>query len=54
MSNSNYDIAVIGAGAAGLTAAMFAARNGMKTLVLEQLGPGGQVLNAEHIENFPD
>jgi thioredoxin reductase (NADPH) len=53
MSNSSYDITVIGAGAAGLTAAMIAARNGMKTVVLEQLGPGGQVLNAEHIENFP-
>lgn len=53
MSNSSYDIIVIGAGAAGLTAAMIAARNGMKTVVLEQLGPGGQVLNAKHIENFP-
>ena len=54
MPNINdCDIAVIGAGTAGLTAALFAARYGMKTIVLEQMAPGGQVINAEHIENFP-
>ena len=53
MSNNDYDIAVIGAGTAGLTAALFAARHGMKTVVLERLASGGQVLNAERIENFP-
>ena len=47
------DIAVIGAGTAGLTAALFAARHGMRTIVLEQMASGGQIINAEHIENFP-
>lgn len=48
-----YDIAIIGGGAAGLTAALFAARHGMKTVVLERMMPGGQIVNAENVENFP-
>ncbi|MDA1258052.1 MAG: FAD-dependent oxidoreductase [Chloroflexi bacterium] len=48
-----YDLAVIGAGAGGLTAAMYGARLGLKTVVLEGMMPGGQVINAEKIENFP-
>ena len=51
--SGQYDIAIIGAGTAGLTAGLFAARYGMRTVVMEQMGSGGQVLNAEHIENFP-
>jgi thioredoxin reductase (NADPH) len=38
---------------AGLTAAMFAGRYGLKTIVVEQLGAGGQIINAERIDNFP-
>ena len=53
MADNSYDIAVIGAGTAGLTAALLATRYGMKTIVLERLASGGQVLNAERIENFP-
>ena len=37
---SNYDIAIIGAGVAGLTSALFAARYGHSTLVIERFGPG--------------
>ena len=48
-----FDLAIIGAGAGGLTAAMYGARLGLKTLVLEGMMPGGQVINAEKIENFP-
>ncbi|PZC49250.1 MAG: thioredoxin reductase (NADPH) [Chloroflexi bacterium] len=48
-----YDLAIIGGGTAGLTAALFAARHGMKTVVLERMMPGGQIVNAEHVENFP-
>jgi thioredoxin reductase (NADPH) len=47
------DLIVIGAGAAGLTAAMFAGRYGLDVVVVEQLGAGGQIINAEKIENFP-
>ena len=48
-----YDVIILGGGTAGMTAAMFAARAGMRTIVVEQMGAGGQVVNAEHIENFP-
>jgi thioredoxin reductase (NADPH) len=47
------DVAVVGAGVAGLTAAFFAARYGLETLVVDHMGSGGQVLNCEKIENFP-
>jgi thioredoxin reductase (NADPH) len=49
----DFDLIVIGAGMAGLTAAMFAGRYGLKTVVVEQLGAGGQIINADRIENFP-
>ena len=48
-----YDVVVIGGGTAGLTAGLLATRHGMKTVILERLVGGGQVLNAERIENFP-
>ena len=47
------ELAVIGAGAAGLTAAAAAARAGLQVLVIERMGAGGQVMNVEHIANFP-
>ena len=50
---SDYDVIIIGGGAAGLSAGMYAARYGLKTGILEQLMGGGQVINAERIENFP-
>lgn len=48
-----YDIVVIGGGAAGFTAGMYGARDRCSTLVIERMAPGGQVLNCEHIENYP-
>jgi thioredoxin reductase (NADPH) len=48
-----YDLIVVGAGLAGLTAAMYGARSGLRTLDVEHMAPGGQVLNVEKIENFP-
>ena len=50
---SEYDIAIIGAGVAGLTAALFAARFGHSTLVMERFAPGGHLVNVESIEDFP-
>jgi len=47
------DVVVIGAGVAGLTAAMIAAGQGVSTVVVEQLGPGGQIATIEKIRNFP-
>lgn len=48
-----YDIVVIGAGAAGLTAAAFAASQGHKVAVVESKTAGGQVSNIDSIDNFP-
>lgn len=49
----DYDTIVVGGGLAGLTAGLYAARAGLSTLIIEQLMPGGQVANIEHIETFP-
>jgi thioredoxin reductase (NADPH) len=49
----DFDLVVIGAGAAGLTAATFAARYGLKVAVVEGIGAGGQIINADSIANFP-
>ena len=50
---ADYEIAVAGGGSAGLTAALFAARHGRSTIVLDPLGSGGAVLNTERVEDFP-
>ena len=47
------DIIVIGAGASGMTAALYALRNGKSVLVLEQETVGGQISNSPRVENFP-
>ena len=48
-----YDIIVIGAGPAGMTAAIYARRASRSVLVLEALTPGGQIINTPDIENYP-
>lgn len=48
-----YDIVIIGAGAAGLTAAIYARRANKSVLVLEKSAYGGQIINTHKIENFP-
>lgn len=47
------DVVIVGAGVAGLTAAMTAASHGLRTLVVERFLSGGQIANAEAIRNFP-
>jgi thioredoxin reductase (NADPH) len=48
-----YDLIVVGSGPAGLTAAFYAAREGIETLVIERAGIGGQVRITERLDNFP-
>ncbi len=49
----SWDIIIIGAGPAGLTAGIYAGRSGMKTLVLEEKMSGGETAIAPWIENYP-
>jgi thioredoxin reductase (NADPH) len=49
----DFDLIVVGAGVAGATAAMFGGRLGLRVAVVEQLGPGGQIINATRIDNMP-
>ena len=48
-----YDILIVGGGPAGLTAAMYAARAGKTVAVLERETPGGQIVSAPLVENYP-
>ena len=48
----NYDVVVIGAGSAGLTSAMYSARSGLKTVIIERGIHGGQMQKTKIIENY--
>jgi len=54
MSTPSYDLIVIGAGPAGLTAATEAARAGLKTLCLDKLAPGGVLINLGDLQDFDE
>lgn len=49
---SRYDVAIIGAGPAGMTAAIYAVRANLKVILLDKLAPGGQMLNTHEIQNY--
>jgi thioredoxin reductase (NADPH) len=51
--NNIHDIVIIGGGPAGLTAGLYAARARMNVLLVEKAMPGGQILIADRVENFP-
>jgi thioredoxin reductase (NADPH) len=51
-ARDHYDIAIVGAGPAGLSAAVYAASDGLSTLVLERDLPGGQASHTSMVENF--
>ncbi|MDP3058338.1 MAG: thioredoxin-disulfide reductase [bacterium] len=51
--HESCDVIVIGAGPAGLTAAMYCARAGMRTIMIERYGPGGQAATTAIIDNYP-
>ena len=48
-----YDLAIIGGGPGGYTAALYGARAGLRTVVLEQLSAGGQMALTHKIDNYP-
>ncbi|HEX4065264.1 MAG TPA: FAD-dependent oxidoreductase [Acidobacteriaceae bacterium] len=50
---TTYDVAVVGAGPSGLAAAVYAASEGLCTIVIEGLAPGGQAGTSSKIENYP-
>jgi thioredoxin reductase (NADPH) len=52
-SHDLYDVVIVGAGPAGLTAAVYAASEGLRTLVCERHAPGGQAGTSSRIENYP-
>jgi len=54
MSSPSYDVIVIGAGPAGLTAATEAARAGLSVLCLDKLAPGGQLINLGDLQDFEE
>ena len=48
-----WDVVIVGAGPAGLAAGIYAGRSQLKTVILDQMMPGGQLLITEQIENYP-
>ena len=49
---AQYDLIIIGAGPAGMTAAIYGARADMNVLMLDKLAPGGQIINTNEIQNY--
>ena len=48
-----YDVIIIGGGPAGYSAALYASRAGLDTLIIEKMAPGGQMALTGDIENYP-
>ena len=53
MKKTDYDLVIIGGGAAGLTAGIYASRARLNTVLIEKSAPGGQILLTDWIENYP-
>lgn len=51
--DNRYDVIIIGAGPAGLTAAIYLRRAGLKVLILESMAPGGKMVKTFEIDNYP-
>lgn len=48
-----YDVAIVGGGPGGYAAALYCAQGGLSVLVLEKLGPGGQLATTDEVDNYP-
>ena len=48
-----FEVAIIGAGPAGMSAALYASRAGLKTLMIDRGAPGGKMMNTDRIDNYP-
>lgn len=53
MNKVDYDIIIVGAGAAGMTAAIYGVRSGKSILLIEEKMYGGQIINTPQVENYP-
>lgn len=53
MDERTYDVAVIGGGPGGYTAALYCARSGYKTAVIEKMSAGGQMATTDRVDNYP-
>ena len=49
----NYDVLIVGGGVAGMTAGMYAANYGLRTVIVERMMGGASIINIEKIDNFP-
>ncbi len=52
-NNQLYDMVIIGGGPAGATAAIYAARAGLKSVILEQMNIGGEIVATDRLDNYP-
>ncbi len=51
--NRNYEVVIVGGGPAGLACGQYSARAGRKTVIIEEMAPGGQTMIIDEIENYP-
>ncbi|MFC1592953.1 thioredoxin-disulfide reductase [Candidatus Omnitrophota bacterium] len=52
-NKQNYEVVIIGGGPAGLSSGIYTSRARLNSLLIEKMGVGGQIANAEHVENYP-